>query len=94
MRFVPPTLLAVFLLVANTCLFPAQARALPGNAAGPVPAHGVPGIDEAQLSAEFWVARAEQGERVVLDSAAIAAQNEKLRRIDASMNDLAALPAS
>ncbi len=94
MRFVPPTLLSVFLLVATTCLFPAQARALRGNAADPVPAPGVPGIDEAQLSAEFWVARAEQGERVVLDTAAIAAQNKKLMRLDASMNDLAALPAS
>ena len=94
MRFVPPTLLALSFFVATACLLPARARELPANPAGAVQAHGVVGIEEAQLSAEFWVARAEQGERVVLDAAAIAAQNEKLTRLDTSMNDLAALPAS
>ena len=49
---------------------------------------------DAQLTADFWVARAAQPDQVVLDGAAIAAQNEKLMRIDPSMNDLAALPAS
>lgn len=50
-------------------------------------------MGDAQLTADFWVARAAQPDQVVLDEAAIAAQNEKLVRIDHSMNDLAALPA-
>ncbi|KAF1715206.1 NlpC-P60 family protein [Pseudoxanthomonas yeongjuensis] len=85
----PHALLALSLL---TCASLAQAR---GDApAAPVPAHGVVGIGDAQLTADFWVAQADHPDRVVLDEAAIAAQNEKLERTDPSMNDLAALPAS
>ncbi|MGH8060929.1 MAG: SH3 domain-containing protein [Pseudoxanthomonas sp.] len=98
MRFTPPTLLALSLFVASACLFPAQARDLRATPTDPAhvqaPPHGVVGIDDAQLTADFWVAQLDQPDRVVLDEAAIAAQNEKLLRTDPSMNDLAALPAT
>jgi cell wall-associated NlpC family hydrolase len=96
MRFVRPTLISLSLIVACACLSPAQARDARATPPAPVPvqgpAHAVVGIGDAQLSADFWVARLDQPDRVVLDAAAIAAQNEKLLRTDPSMNDLAALP--
>lgn len=94
MRFAPPSLLVLSLFVASACLSPAQARDLRTTPPERIPAHGVVGISEPQLAADFWVARLDQPDRVVLDAAAIAAQNEKLMRLDPSMNDLAALPAS
>ena len=91
----PHALLALSLLAAAACPSLAQARdALANPVSAQVPAHGVIGIGDAQLTADFWVSQLDQPDRVVLDPAAIAAQNEKLRRIDPSMNDLAALPAS
>ena len=59
-----------------------------------VPASGVVGVQEVYLSPEFWVARLHQPDRVVFDTAAIAAQNDRLMRIDASMHDLRALPSA
>ena len=101
MRLIPharPALFFLSLFVATACLSPAQARDARAAPADPVsahvPAHGVVGIGDAQLSADFWVARLDQPDRVVLDETAIAAQNEKLLRLDPSMNDLAALPTS
>ena len=98
MRLASRTLLALSLSVATACLLPAQARDIRNAPVDPasahVPAHGVIGVGDAQLTADFWIAQLDQPDRVVLDQAAIAAQNEKLRRIDPSMNDLAALPAS
>jgi len=58
-----------------------------------IPAHEVLGVEEAQLSADFWIARLAEPDRVLLDSTAIAARNAKLRKVDASMHDLSALPA-
>ena len=49
-------------------------------------------MSEAQLSPDFWVDRLKGPDRVIMDAAAIAAQNEKLLRLDASMNDLQAFP--
>jgi cell wall-associated NlpC family hydrolase len=57
-----------------------------------LPAHGVIGVGEAQLTPEFWIARLAQPDRTVLDRAAIAAQNAKLMREDHSMHELRALP--
>ncbi|MCJ0824416.1 SH3 domain-containing protein [Luteimonas sp. 50] len=64
-----------------------------------VPASGVIGVEEAYLSPEFWVSRLAQGDanapdRVLMDRAAIDAQNAKLLRTDDSMHDLRALPAT
>ncbi len=58
-----------------------------------IPAHAVIGVEEAQLSADFWIKRLADADRVILDPAAIAAQNAEVVHTDPSMHDLAALPA-
>jgi L,D-peptidoglycan transpeptidase YkuD (ErfK/YbiS/YcfS/YnhG family)/cell wall-associated NlpC family hydrolase len=50
------------------------------------------GVTEARLTPEYWIAKLDEPDRVVLDRAAIAAQNAKLREFDPSMHDLGALP--
>ncbi|SDQ35881.1 SH3 domain-containing protein [Pseudoxanthomonas sp. CF125] len=90
MRILPTTLFAAALLLCGT----SQARELPPPAPGTVPPHGVVGMTEAQLSPDFWVGKLKQPDRVIMDAQAIAAQNEKLFRLDDSMNDLSALPAT
>ena len=59
-----------------------------------VPPSGVIGVQEAYLSPDFWVARLDAADRVVLDRAAIDAQNARLVRMDDSMHDLAVLPGT
>jgi hypothetical protein len=59
---------------------------------GPPP--GVIGTEEAWLTAEFWIDRLEDAERIVMQRAAIDAQNAKLLELDASMHDLRAIPAT
>lgn len=88
MRTLPTTLLAAALLLCSTSL----ARELPPPAPGTVPPHGVVGMTEAQLSPDFWVGKLERPDRAIMSAKAIAAQNEKLFRLDDSMNDLSALP--
>lgn len=53
-----------------------------------VPAHGVVGISEAQLSPDFWLAQLRAPDAVVMDSPSIQAQNARLLREDKSMHDL------
>jgi cell wall-associated NlpC family hydrolase len=61
----------------------------------PVPASGVIGIsDDAMLTADFWIRQAAQPDRVLLDTAAIAAQNTALFQRDPSMRDLHTLPTT
>jgi cell wall-associated NlpC family hydrolase len=60
----------------------------------PVPAHGVIGVEAAQLTPEFWIARLSEPDQIVLDPATIAARNDKLLHVDGSMHDLRALPAT
>jgi cell wall-associated NlpC family hydrolase len=60
----------------------------------PVAPTGVPGVSAAQLTPGYWIARLQEPDAVVLDSAAIAARNARLQQLDRSMHDLAALPAS
>ena len=59
-----------------------------------IPAHGVIGIEEQHLTPEFWVARLATPDAVVMDTAAIAAQNATLLRTDPTIHDLRALPAT
>jgi len=92
MRNHRPILVAAALLLCGAYLSPADAREPPPPSPGSVPPHGVIGMSEAQLSPDFWVDRLERPDRVVMSSKAIAAQNEKLFRLDGSMNDLQALP--
>ncbi|HKQ13638.1 MAG TPA: SH3 domain-containing protein [Steroidobacteraceae bacterium] len=58
-----------------------------------IPAHGVIGVTEAQLDPEFWIHRG-AGPRLVLDEAAIEAQNEKMKQLDKSIHDIDALPST
>jgi len=60
----------------------------------PVPAHGVIGVNAPQLTPEFWIARLPEPDRVILEPAVIAARNENLFRVDATMHDLRAFPAT
>jgi hypothetical protein len=74
---------------------PAHARQAGGAfSATTVPASGVIGVEDAYLSPEFWVSRLDQADKVLLDAGAIAAQNATLMRIDESMHELRAMPAS
>jgi cell wall-associated NlpC family hydrolase len=59
-----------------------------------IPPSGVLGVGDKQLTADFWIGQQAQPQRVILDRAAIAAQNARLVRLDPSMHDLHALPAS
>lgn len=59
-----------------------------------IPAHGVIGVEDAQLDPAFWVERLADADRVVLDRDAIAAQNARLQRLDRSIHDLEALSAT
>lgn len=86
-----------FLLAMTALILALGAGALPARepvAAPPVPAHGVIGVEEAHLTPEFWIGRLPRPDRVILDSAAIAAQNVRMQRLDPSIYDLRALPAS
>lgn len=87
MRTLPTTLLAALLLCSTSL-----ARELPPPAPGTVPPHGVVGMTEAQLSPDFWVGKLERPDRAIMSAKAIATQNDKLFRLDDSMNDLSALP--
>jgi len=58
-----------------------------------IPAHGVIGVTEARLDPDYWVKRG-AGSRVVLDEAAIEAQNAKLKRLDKSIHDIDAMPGT
>ncbi|WP_244890710.1 SH3 domain-containing protein [Luteibacter rhizovicinus] len=59
-----------------------------------VPASGIPGITDADLSASTWVGRLTEPDAVLLDAAAIGALNERIARLDPSMHDIRHLPAT
>ncbi|MBW3550744.1 MAG: SH3 domain-containing protein [Proteobacteria bacterium] len=96
-----PTLAAASLSTAALLLALAGAplHARPHAAASvPVPMHGVIGVEQQHLTPRFWIDRLEQSsseraDRVLLDRAGIAAQNDRLQRLDGSMYDLRAIPA-
>jgi hypothetical protein len=79
-----PILIAVALPLLAACA--ATPRELP------IPAHGVIGVTDAQLDPEFWIRHGANTRGVVLDDAAIEAQNAKLKQLDRSVYDLEALP--
>lgn len=83
--------LLVFGLAAAASTFSA-AQAKEPLPAPAVSSTGVPGVDLAQLEPAFWVGQLEAPDRVVLDGAAIAAQNAALFRDDKTMNRVDALP--
>jgi hypothetical protein len=77
-------LLAVGALALALVGAPVQARDV-GDALS-IPPSGVLGVGDAQLTAAFWVGLQAQPDRVILDRAAIAAQNAKLLQVDPSMH--------
>jgi len=82
----------VLLLAAALCAVPAFAR---GPAPAVEPGHaGIVGLHEAYLSPDYWIARQAEPDQVILDRAGIAAQNARMRQLDASIHDLRALPAT
>jgi hypothetical protein len=91
MRMIQLTTAAFALALLAAPLHAREAASIPATT---VPASGVVGMEEAYLSPDFWIKRLAHADRVVLDSAAIAAQNDKLMRFDDSMHDLGALPGT
>ena len=85
-------LLAVTMLALAFAGAPSQARE--ANDALTVPPSGVLGVGEAQLTPAFWIGLQAEPDRVILDRAAIEAQNAKLLQLDPSMHDLRKLPAT
>ncbi|NID17159.1 SH3 domain-containing protein [Luteibacter yeojuensis] len=59
-----------------------------------VPPSGIVGVGDAQLTPDFWVAKLTDGDKVVMDRAAIAALNERVATLDPSMHDIRHLPAT
>jgi cell wall-associated NlpC family hydrolase len=93
MRFRTPTLSALALALALPLAFAAAPAPALGQAAASAPT-GIPGVEEAYFSPEFWVARAKDADAVLMTPAAIEARNARLFQADDSMHDLAALPAT
>ena len=89
-RTVAPALYA--LATALAVALPAHALDAPANGS-PHPS-GVVGMQDAYFAPESWIARLRAPDAVLLDRASIDARNLRLLREDASMHDLAALPAS
>jgi cell wall-associated NlpC family hydrolase len=55
---------------------------------------GVIGVEPTHLTADYWARRAPRANAVVLDTAAIAQQNARLKQTDRSVRDLEQLPTS
>jgi cell wall-associated NlpC family hydrolase len=79
-------------LLALAFVGPGAARGAPSALA--IPPSGVLGVGEAQLTPAFWIGLQAEPDRVIMDRAAIEAQNARLLQVDASMHDLRALPKS
>lgn len=67
---------------------PAQARQ---SDALPMPPHGVVGVEAAQLTPSFWLARLQQPDRVIMDAAAVAAYDARVQRLDPQVYDVRTL---
>ncbi len=86
--------LRILALALALAALPGLARDQGKAAALPIPASGVIGVEDAYFSPEFWIARAQVPDQVLMDHAAIDARNARLLREDDSMHDLSALPAT
>ena len=60
----------------------------------PIPPSGVIGMQDAYFAPEFWIARTQAADQVLMTPAAIQARNARLLQVDDSMHDLSALPAT
>ena len=89
-----PLFRAVF-LATSLCAVPAFALALsPPSQASLAPSHaGIIGLEESFLAPQHWIAQLPKPDLLILDRAAIDAQNARMRQLDGSIHDLHALPA-
>ena len=80
------------ILAAALCAGPAFALSPP---ASPAPASyaGIIGLEDALLAPQPWIAKLPNANALILDRAAIQAQNTRMRQLDGSIIDLRALPA-
>jgi len=69
------------------------ACATPSHAWDARPDHGVIGVGDRHLSADYWIARQSRADQLRLDVSAIAAQNARMRAADKHVYALDALPA-
>jgi cell wall-associated NlpC family hydrolase len=58
-----------------------------------VPSHAVIGVQAAHLSPDYWIGKTRGSRELVLSTADIERQNDKLRASDPTVNDLRKLPA-
>jgi hypothetical protein len=79
----------IFALVLGGCLSAQSAMAEQVLAQS---ARGVIAVQDAQLDPEFWVAKLESPQQVVMTRPSIEAQNARLMQVDPSMHDLRSLP--
>ena len=85
-------ILAVATLVSSTAWTASpQARAAD---ALPMPPHGVIGVEAPQLTAQFWLARLQHPDRVIMDRQAVAAYDARVVRLDPYVYDLRKLPST
>ncbi len=81
----------VFLLVVALFFATGSATGAPKHL--PIPAHGVIGVEAAQMSAAFWVDTADDADQVLMSQSAIVKQNANLMAKDPSMHELDKIPA-
>ena len=95
MRRQPPALrslsLALLLMVASPA--PALDRT-PSSAALTTPPSGVVGMQDAYFAPDFWIARTQAPDQVLMAPGSIEARNQRLLQVDDSMHDLSALPGT
>ena len=93
MRYKTLLMRSLAISFAAAMMFASAAVCAANGGAMPVPAHEVIGVEEPQLNADFWIAKLQEPDRVLLDPTTIAARNARLLHVDGSMHDLADLPA-
>jgi cell wall-associated NlpC family hydrolase len=91
MRFPIYVTLLALALVASHADARDNSASISNNA---IPASGVMGVGDAQLTPEYWIDLQKQPNREILSRAEIEAENARLLQLDPSMHDLRALPAS
>ena len=84
-----PVLLFLIAVLLGTS--PASGR---DASALPLPAHGVIGVTPERMAPDYWLERAGQADRVLMQASAIRAQNARLLARDPSMHDLSKMPAT
>lgn len=82
--------LAMSALALALIAAPLQARETTSTST--IPPSGVMGVGDEQLTPAYWIGLQAHPDHVILDRAAIDAENAKLLQLDPSMHDLRALP--